>query len=409
MPDVFISYSRKDTAFVRQLVDRLKVDQRDVWVDFEDIPFAAEWWDEICAGIDTAETAIFVISPDSLESKVCSLEISYAARNKKRIVPILYRDPAGKPVLEQISHINWIYFNEAAKFDDSFRKLIETMDTDLEALKSHTRLLIRAREWEKKGHNPSLLLRGDDLAEARQVLSNPAVTDLQTAYLEASSLRERRAQMIWRFVFGFAGAFLGVAFWIFNVYREAFVSTPQRVQWILAYGQALGLFVGLQSVLVENLPMRWDRRLTVPARTVLRIAACLLLGIAAWYAVAYFLESTSGDTRDWLTFLIGGVGLAGGFIWRNMVKAPSWVDTLLTIGLTWGAIWFTWTQVVAGTGLLNIPLVYVDDESQLLTVMLPMVILIAVGANAAGLWREVRGLLKRDRVASENTGKKRKV
>ena len=398
MPDVFISYSRKDAAFVRPLVDRLKQDDRDVWVDFEDIPFAADWWDEICVGIDSSETVIFVISPDSLVSKVCSMEVSYAARGKKRIIPIFYRDPAGAAIMEQISHLNWIYFNDANAFETSVAKLNETLNTDLEVLKEHTRLLIRAREWEKKGHSPSLLLRGDDLEQARKMLTNPAMTDLQKAYLEASSLRERRTQMVWHFVLGFAGAFIGVAFWIFNVYREAFVSTPQRVQWILAYGQALGLFIGLQSVFVENLPLRWDKRLTEPARKALRIVACLVLGIAAWYAVAYFLESTSGDPRDWLTFIIGGVGLAGGFIWRNLVKTSAWIDTLVTILLTWGAIWFTYTQVVDGTGLLNIPLVYMDSTEQLFTVMLPMVVLFAIGANASGLWREVRAWSKRNKV-----------
>jgi hypothetical protein len=394
MPDVFVSYSRKDTAFVRQLVDRLAQDKQDVWVDFEDIPFAADWWDEICEGIDTAEAFIFVLSPDSLTSKVCSMEVSYAGRSNKRMVPIYYRDPAGATILEQVSHLNWIYFNDDASFETSYAKLRETLKTDLEALRAHTRLLIRARDWEKKGHSPSLLLRGDDLEDARRMLGQPNITDLQHAYLEASSLRERRTQMLWRFVFGFAGAFIGVAFWIFNVYREAFVSTPQRVQWILAYGQALGLFVGLQAVLVDNLPLRLDQLLSVPARAALRIIACLLLGIAAWYAVAYFLESTSGDPRDWLTFLIGGVGLAGGFILRNLIKMPAWVATLLTIALTWGAIWFTWTQVMDGTGLLNIPLVYLDSSDQLFTVMLPLVALIAVGANASGLWREIKGLRK---------------
>ena len=45
MPDVFISYSRKDKAFVEKLVTALEAKKRDVWVDFEDIPFASEWWD----------------------------------------------------------------------------------------------------------------------------------------------------------------------------------------------------------------------------------------------------------------------------------------------------------------------------------------------------------------------------
>ena len=47
MTDVFISYSRKDKDFVQRLVSTLEDQKRDVWVDFEDIPFASQWWDDI--------------------------------------------------------------------------------------------------------------------------------------------------------------------------------------------------------------------------------------------------------------------------------------------------------------------------------------------------------------------------
>ena len=38
MADVFVSYSRKDGAFVHALYDVLAAAGRDVWVDWEDIP-----------------------------------------------------------------------------------------------------------------------------------------------------------------------------------------------------------------------------------------------------------------------------------------------------------------------------------------------------------------------------------
>ncbi|HEX2908956.1 MAG TPA: toll/interleukin-1 receptor domain-containing protein, partial [Phototrophicaceae bacterium] len=73
MPDVFISYSRKDKEFVRRLVKRLADQNYDVWVDFEDIPAATDWWAEICQGIEGSHTTLYVISPDSLESEYCGL------------------------------------------------------------------------------------------------------------------------------------------------------------------------------------------------------------------------------------------------------------------------------------------------------------------------------------------------
>ncbi len=38
MPDVFISYSRKDRTLVRRLRDALVLSGRDVWLDDESIP-----------------------------------------------------------------------------------------------------------------------------------------------------------------------------------------------------------------------------------------------------------------------------------------------------------------------------------------------------------------------------------
>ena len=81
MSDVFISYSRKDKDFVRRLHDSITKANRESWVDWEDIPTAADWWREICNGIEAADTFIFVISPDSVESNVCRDEIVHAVQH----------------------------------------------------------------------------------------------------------------------------------------------------------------------------------------------------------------------------------------------------------------------------------------------------------------------------------------
>ncbi|MEL6525994.1 MAG: toll/interleukin-1 receptor domain-containing protein, partial [Chloroflexota bacterium] len=78
MSDVFISYSRKDSEFVHKLFDDIKGTGKEVWADFEDIPKAADWWNEIKAGIDAADAFVFVISPDSVRSEICRDEIEHA-------------------------------------------------------------------------------------------------------------------------------------------------------------------------------------------------------------------------------------------------------------------------------------------------------------------------------------------
>lgn len=193
MADVFISYSRHDRDFVRKLHEHLQRAKRDVWVDWEDIPPSAEWLREIEQAIEAADTFIFVLTPDSLSSKTCSHEVEYASKYSKRIVPVVARDAtAGVP--EVVARLNWLFFRPADDFGASFDALLKTVDTDLAWVKAHSRLLVRAREWETRNKDVSYLLVGTDLEEAEHLLSDtrerePAPTPLQVAYVAASRQR----------------------------------------------------------------------------------------------------------------------------------------------------------------------------------------------------------------------------
>jgi hypothetical protein len=118
----------------------------------------------------------------------------------KRIIPLLHREVDAKTVPPEVSSLNWIFFRESDKFDDSVANLIDTMDTDLDWLKAHTRLTVRAVEWEKRERNHSFLLRGDDLTEAEQlpmqIDKDPALTDLQIQYIMASRQSAVKRQRI---------------------------------------------------------------------------------------------------------------------------------------------------------------------------------------------------------------------
>jgi hypothetical protein len=191
VPDVFISYSRKDKEFVRRLHDSLAQDKRDVWVDWEDIPFASDWRAEIFAGIESANAFLIIISPDSVASPVVAEEISHALECEKRLIPILYREGDYANINQAISSHNWIYFRDSDDYHSAFKSLLNTIDTDLSYVRDHTRLLIRAKEWETKDRNASFYLRGDDLRDAEIWLATsvnkvPAPTGLHLEYIAAS-------------------------------------------------------------------------------------------------------------------------------------------------------------------------------------------------------------------------------
>jgi WD40 repeat protein len=203
MSDVFVSYSRRDKPFVQRLHAALAEQKRDVWVDWEDIPATADWWKEIQNGIDAANTFVFIITHDSLASDVCRREIEHAVSSNKRFVPILHRQPTQEEISAlnvhpAVNSHNWVYFREEDNFNQAFKTLLEALDTDLSYVRDHTRLLVRAREWERSGAG---LLTGAEHRAAEAWLTSavgkqPAPTELHTRYLLASRAAERRRQRI---------------------------------------------------------------------------------------------------------------------------------------------------------------------------------------------------------------------
>jgi WD40 repeat protein len=202
MTDVFISYSRKDRAFAEKLHNALAQADRNAWIDWINIPETADWWNEIQRGIEAADTFVFIISPDSVISEVCGDEVDHAVRHNKRLIPVVWREGFDVNQIHSVlRRYNWLFFRESDDFDERFHRLIEVIDTDLQHTRAHTRLLIRTLEWENKGRNDSLLLRGDDLTDAECWLAQslnkePQPTEQQTNYITKSREAENAYQRI---------------------------------------------------------------------------------------------------------------------------------------------------------------------------------------------------------------------
>jgi len=221
MSDVFISYSRKDSDFARKLTNTLAESGRDVWVDWEDIARGADWLHEIYAGIEAADTFVFIVSENSLTSEICNREVAHARQHNKRIIPLILQEIRGdietrvkgqwfdqdwvtmaQENWNAIGHLNWIFFHDESKFDSEFEALVTALETDLAHVKLHTRLLVRAREWETAGRNPSFLLTGDEITSAvdwyNQASSQekqPAPTELHLEYITDSVDRDNREKI----------------------------------------------------------------------------------------------------------------------------------------------------------------------------------------------------------------------
>ena len=202
MTDVFISYSRRDKVFTQKLVDALASANREVWADWASIPAASDWDAEIKEGIEKTNTVLFVLSPEWIKSNECRKEMVHALQMGKRLVPILYIMPAeGQEVPPELAKLNWVYMRETDDFDKAFEILQGAMDTDLDWVKVHTRIQVRAIEWDKKNRDNSFTLRGKDLIDGEQFISgatgkSPEPTQLQGEYVIASRKDATRRQRI---------------------------------------------------------------------------------------------------------------------------------------------------------------------------------------------------------------------
>ena len=310
MADVFISYSRADGVFVGELHAFLTGHGKDVWVDWEDIPPAAEWEEDIDDSIDAAESFVFVISRNSLQSRYSLDELHHAQERGKRIVPIACdgADPEQAP--ENLRQLNWIWCRPEDEQAAAFEKVLDALDTDLVWAEQHTRLLVRAVEWDER-RDSSLLLRGRDLEDASlQVAANagkePVPTEIQRTYLLASRRASTRRQ---RVVLGSVTLALVVAIALAAVALVQRNLANDRAQTARSQALAAQATAALESAPADALAdsvRAMETQTTDEARVALRRA---ILANPVVYAVGSQTTVRNGARSDALAFADGGRAL----------------------------------------------------------------------------------------------------
>ena len=225
------------------------------------------------------------------------MEIEYARQLKKRIIPVLHADYIREECLANIAkrldtthetttqeiwgaclphdvfeandsdlrHINYFFFKQDADFKTRFDELFTIIQTDYEHKEQHTTLLLRAREWGRRGRDASFLLIDNDLAQAKTWLTaapgkEPPPTELHQAYIEASEQRTRQLNNIRRA--SIIGSFVAVLALIFAIGASliGFQATTSANTTALSLGWEL----------TEEMQTLFDdarHRLTVPTST----------------------------------------------------------------------------------------------------------------------------------------------
>jgi WD40 repeat protein len=220
--DVFISYSRKDKDFAEKLYALFKQDHLNPWIDWENIPVAVDWWQEIEEGIEASHTFVFIVSPSSIISPYCQAEIAHAIKHGKRLISIalqsitkeLWQETFSKdelvrfrknyPVVRKQRNIarsssnnlvtlrdignnlkryQWYYVQSEDSFN-TLQSLPNAIRNVPEHIKTHTRLLLRAIEWESSGYKEDFLLRKSDLKAAKQWLTKTKLLKSDSSWFQ---------------------------------------------------------------------------------------------------------------------------------------------------------------------------------------------------------------------------------
>lgn len=198
--DAFISYGRADSkAFAEKLCQRLTEQGYRIWFDFNDIPLAVDFQNQINDGIEKTHNFLYIISPHAVNSAYCAKEVELALMRGKRIVPLLHVEEIDRDTWQQrypqgtdaqwadyqarglhssfpnmhpaIRKINWVHMGEGQdNLQTSLAGLIDIFERHRDHVHTHTRLLVKALEWERQHKRSQHLLVAEERQQAEDWL-----------------------------------------------------------------------------------------------------------------------------------------------------------------------------------------------------------------------------------------------
>lgn len=126
MTKVFVSYSRKDTPFVEQLVADLRNAGLEVWYDVSNLRGGSRWRIEIEAALRNSEFVVVVLSPDSMISEWVEREFLFASNLERKIIPLMYR-----PCELSLNYLDLNYIDvQGQKYRQGFAELLKVLAVD---------------------------------------------------------------------------------------------------------------------------------------------------------------------------------------------------------------------------------------------------------------------------------------
>lgn len=100
---LFVSYARVDKPYCIQIVEMLEV--HDIWYD-QRLYAGQNWWKEILRRLEWCEGFVYLLSPESINSRYCRREFELAKSLGKYIFPVIVHPEIEVPA--SLSEIQWV-------------------------------------------------------------------------------------------------------------------------------------------------------------------------------------------------------------------------------------------------------------------------------------------------------------
>lgn len=92
MPHIFVSYSRKDVVYVEKLVNALRHEGFNPWIDVDELRAGTRWQERLHKQIKTCDAYVLILSRNSRVSRWVEDELTLAKNLNKPIFPLLLQD-----------------------------------------------------------------------------------------------------------------------------------------------------------------------------------------------------------------------------------------------------------------------------------------------------------------------------
>ncbi len=195
MTEAFICYAAED----RPIRDKVRISLAKhgvtTWIHDKDIYKGKDYGRAIEEGIEQADNLLFFISPLSVKSDYCLIELEHALKFNKRIIPLLIHETPVNDRPEQIRKLQYVDFTDniqAVDYDEDIDEILANFRTEEEYYHQHKVFLVQALKWSLNDHNKSFLLRGFNLNKAEawlkigRKLKDCQPTDLHEEFIAES-------------------------------------------------------------------------------------------------------------------------------------------------------------------------------------------------------------------------------